>query len=385
MKKEDGREPSRTQPATSGLFVIEEVDNTLINEEYFTHYQLAPGYVKYTQDLINVWNNVSVNTPAIQDNLDDISIKLIQILRTISRSPEMIKIVTNWRGEFAKIYCENCGTNHEARDFLHAILLRVLDQFENSDRYIKFLKDQKVVNALGYDHYVNAEMKSKKLIRSYRDDNNEKASHQNLSKVRVIATNEYMDKIYFLAIKRDSSFILGTADKNLELKGITEDSLIEYNKKERYFDSRAVPFAYFVDHIDNKNPHIRELEDDGSIPRIKDIIKTDIKEIKVEDELYYVRGQVVRCLSPNDERGVDEVEDVETGIIEIQDRTGKMLYIKMPYDSGWRKEAIRIGTWVEAIGIFKSSTSEPGTGDMLIGTPSLYAPYKVEFFRPFKL
>jgi hypothetical protein len=385
MKKVEDRAQSRPPPATSGLFVVEEVDNTLINEEYFTHYQLAPGYVKYTQDLIDAWNYAFVNKPDVQENLDDISIKLIQILRSISQSPEMMKIVTNRHSEFAKIYCENCGTNYEARDFLHAILLRVLDQFENSDRYIEFLKDQKVVNGLGYDHYVNAEMKSKKLTRSYRDDNNRKASHRNLSKVRVIATNEYIGKIYFLALKRDSSFITGTAGKNLEVKGITEDSLIEYNRKEQYFDSHEVPFAYRIDHIDSNNPYVRELEDDGSIPRIKDTIKTDIKELKVEDKLYYVRGQVVRCLSPNDERGVDEVGDVDTGVIEIQDRTGKIPYIKMPYDSGWRKETIRIGTWVEIIGIFKSSTSEPGTGDTLIDTPSLYAPYKVEFFRPFKL
>jgi hypothetical protein len=79
-----------------------------------------------------------------------------------------------------------------------------------------------------------------------------------------------------------------------------------------------------------------------------------------------------------------EVEDVEFGGLEIQNSTGKILYIKMPYDSGWREEVMRIGNWVEAIGIFKSSTSDPLRGP-LIRAPALYAPYKVEFFRPFKI
>ena len=205
---------------------------------------------------------------------------------------------------------------------------------------------------------------------------------KNLSKVRVIAINRYLKKTYFIALKEDSSYILGTADSDLKREGITENSLIEYIKKEMDLDSGELLFHCRIEHINNGSLHI--LEDDGSIPRIKDIIKTDIKDIKEENELYYVRGKIISHWSPDDEAGVREIEDIDTGILEIQDRTGKIPYIKMPYDSGWRREAIKIGTWVEAIGIYKPFTSDPRDPDYnLISTPSLYAPYKVEFFRLF--
>lgn len=383
-RKVEGREPPRPPAPTNAIYVSEEVDNTVIHESTFADYQLAPGYVKYTQDMMNAWNYILANEPDIQDSLDDISTKLLQILKAVSKlmlesqRPESKKIVPVSYSKFTNMYCENCGTNHEARDFLHTILLKVLDQFENSVKYIEFMKEQKVVNAAGYDLYGTAEKNSKGLIRSFRDKNKELASGRNLSKVRIIAINEYLDRTYFLALKRDKSYILGTAETNPKIKGITEDTLIEYNRKELYTDFRGeLPFLCKIEHIDNKSPRIRTLEDDGSIPRFKDIVKTDIREINVEDELYYIKGEVVSHSGP------DEVEDVMTGILEIQDRTGKIQYIKMPYDSGWRREAIKIGTWVEAIGIYKPFISDPRTGDTLISKPSLYAPYKVEFFRPF--
>jgi hypothetical protein len=206
------------------------------------------------------------------------------------------------------------------------------------------------------------------------------ALSKNLSKVRVIAINRYLEKTYFIALKEDSSYILGTADSDLKREGITENSLIEYFKKELYTDFGELLFHCRIEHINNGSLHI--LEDDGSIPRIKDIIKTDIKDIKEENELYHVRGRIISRWSPDDEAGVREIEDTDIGEVKMQDSTGKIPYIKIPYDSGWLEEVMKVGTWVEAIGIFKRSLT---IRDIVNDTPTLYAPYKVEFFRPFKL
>jgi hypothetical protein len=206
-----------------------------------------------------------------------------------------------------------------------------------------------------------------------------KVSSRNLSKVRIFALNSYSKNTSFLALKEDGSYVLGTADIDLKKKGITENSLIEYDKNELDDNFGKLPFKCRIEHISNNS--LRILDEDDSIPRTKDITNTDIKDIKVEDELYYIRGEIVSRWSPDDKEGIRELEDEQTREVTIQDNTGKISYIKVPYDSDWREETIRIGTPVEVIGIFKSRLRI--RDDTTLKT-SLYAPYRVEFFRPFR-
>ena len=210
--------------------------------------------------------------------------------------------------------------------------------------------------------------------RSYR-----RASSRDRSKVRVVSMNNYLKNTYILALKEDGSYILGSADIDLINGGITENSLIEYDKKELDDNFGKLPFRCRSERISNDS--LRILDDDGSIPRTKDIPSTDIKDIADENGLYYIRGKIVNCWSPDDKEGIREIEDEETGVVTIQDGTGKIDYIKMPYDSGWPEEVIRTGTWVEAIGIYKSKLR---IRDDTIIHNSLYAPYTAEFFRPYR-
>ncbi|MGC1134502.1 MAG: hypothetical protein WA941_16860 [Nitrososphaeraceae archaeon] len=205
-----------------------------------------------------------------------------------------------------------------------------------------------------------------------------RASSTDLSKVRVVAINNYLENTYFLALKEDGSYVLGTVDNNLKNEGITENSLIEYEQKELANDFGKLPFKCRIEHTSKDS--VRILADDGSIPTIKHMSNTNIKDIESESELYYIRGKIVNRWSPDDEEGIKEIEDVDTGAVTIQDNTGKIEYIKMPYESGWQEEIIRAGTWVEAIGIFKSRLKIHETTI----NNSLYAPYKAEFFRPFR-
>jgi hypothetical protein len=205
------------------------------------------------------------------------------------------------------------------------------------------------------------------------------ASSTYLSKVRVVAINNYLKNTYFLALKEDGSYVLGTLDNNLKNEGITENSLIEYEQKELADDFGKLPFKCRIEHTSKDS--VRILSDDGSIPRIKHMSNTNIKDIDSECELYYIRGKIVNRWSPDNEEGIKEIEDVETGAVTIQDNTGKIDYIKMPYESGWQEEIIRDGTWVEAIGIFKSRLK---ICDNTIIQNSLYASPKVEFFRPYR-
>ena len=56
--------------------------------------------------------------------------------------------------------CSQCGLNHEARDFIRAILLYMVDQFEQSKDFIEFLKEN---NLLTNDAYKDVIKKLKDL------------------------------------------------------------------------------------------------------------------------------------------------------------------------------------------------------------------------------
>jgi hypothetical protein len=49
------------------------------------------------------------------------------------------------------MHCRYCGINHEARDFIHAILLHIIDQFEITPAFIEFLISQKLITQEAYE------------------------------------------------------------------------------------------------------------------------------------------------------------------------------------------------------------------------------------------
>lgn len=271
---------------------------------------------------------------------------------------------------------------------------RISKEWKMSNNQIKF--DRSRTTILKYEKYENeGYVKSWTKGRKFRlfaltkkgFDNCEKivnslyrSSSRNLSKVRVIAINNHLNNTYFLALKEDGTYVLGTANNNLNNEGITENSLIEYEQNEVVDYFGELLFKSRIERVSKDS--LRILSDDGSIPRIKDMPHTDIKDINAESELYYIRGKIVSRWSPEDEEGIEikEIGDTDTGVVKIQDSTGNISYIKIPYDSRWPVETIRIDTWVEAIGIYKSRLY---IGEDSIST-SLFAPYKVEFFRPFR-
>jgi hypothetical protein len=64
-------------------------------------------------------------------------------------------------GESKDMICNYCGINHEARDFIRAILLHLIDGLETNDEYIKFLQDNKFLKE-GYNPYRKEPMSARK-------------------------------------------------------------------------------------------------------------------------------------------------------------------------------------------------------------------------------
>ena len=47
--------------------------------------------------------------------------------------------------------CSQCGLNHEARDFIRAMLTHAIDKLDRHDRFINFLKDNQFLTSEAYD------------------------------------------------------------------------------------------------------------------------------------------------------------------------------------------------------------------------------------------
>jgi hypothetical protein len=47
--------------------------------------------------------------------------------------------------------CSQSGVNHQARDFVRALLLRLIDKIENLDNFVEFMKENQFVTVEAYE------------------------------------------------------------------------------------------------------------------------------------------------------------------------------------------------------------------------------------------
>lgn len=55
--------------------------------------------------------------------------------------------------------CPQCGINHEARDFIRASLLHLLDHFERSDSFIELMKANDLLTQDAYQRLVEKKLR----------------------------------------------------------------------------------------------------------------------------------------------------------------------------------------------------------------------------------
>jgi hypothetical protein len=125
---------------------------------------LPPGNVVYSDGFIDdVWHKI-----VVKDEEEELCKTLLQFIGKIfdrisqysnsSNTKEQQIIKEKWAPERTMDFCcSQCGLNHEARDFVRAILLGLLDQFEKNNKYIDFLKDNQLLTQEAYELIVAKE------------------------------------------------------------------------------------------------------------------------------------------------------------------------------------------------------------------------------------
>lgn len=140
----------RGRPSTSRVssnqrsgnkFVIEEVTSIFdpFEGKKKGEIPLPPGNVEYSGQFLQLWQDT-----VEKDELESIILLLLRFLKKMvvksieSKDVAIVNIAPNTSIENC---CSLCGVNHEARDFLRALSLHVIDEMERSEPYLYFLKE----------------------------------------------------------------------------------------------------------------------------------------------------------------------------------------------------------------------------------------------------
>ena len=209
-KKKD--KPSRGRPGAASTsddrsfkYYIENTNFALKDDKY----QIAPGYTKNTSVFLQAWS-VLVD----KKELDEVYSILMKILRqamtqiTSFGDPKLKQLRPNTD---KSMQCQFCGGNHDARDFIRATLLHILDQFETSNTFMDYLSEKQFISKDIYEenHLLNQE-KSKKEKQAKEWQNNLPPDSKHivesiLKKSPLYSLEQLMWKVNKLIVEQDFS------------------------------------------------------------------------------------------------------------------------------------------------------------------------------------
>jgi hypothetical protein len=132
-------------------YVINDI-NSLSRPASSSIYLLAPGYFEFTEDFESVFKLID------SQEKQEINRMLLRYVEKITRRAQDhdFKYTSTKKKEHC---CPNCEINHEFRDFVRALLLHLINQFESSNDFIEFLHTNEFLTQEGYLRYLNVSTK----------------------------------------------------------------------------------------------------------------------------------------------------------------------------------------------------------------------------------
>jgi len=138
-------------------YVIEDMSrgyDHIITAESSMNYPVAPGNVDYPAQFPDVWHKI-VET----EEENEICTILLRFVEKVQRrindysSDEVRKWAPTTKIDFC---CSQCGINHEARDFIRATLLHLIDHLERNSKFIEFMKKNDFINTEVYQNMIKS-------------------------------------------------------------------------------------------------------------------------------------------------------------------------------------------------------------------------------------
>lgn len=139
-------EPEKGGGSQAAKFIIENVNSL---SRLCHDYSIAPGNVEYSAGFKSALK-------LLMNQLDMKELSTV-LLRFVGYIVDNVKGSDNEHTKKIaprmEYLCSTCGLNHEARDFIRATLLYLLDQFEVSTDYLEYLLEEKYIDEGHHNEY----------------------------------------------------------------------------------------------------------------------------------------------------------------------------------------------------------------------------------------
>lgn len=132
------------------------------------NFQLAPGNVLFSDNFVKLWDKLVEK--ADEEEISPVLMGFVEKVfrRAIDSNEPIIKSTTPQKN--TQQCCYQCGVNHEARDFLRAISVYLIDSLQNSKVYVEFLKKNELLTEDAYKHALSKIERNNKREASRGDE-----------------------------------------------------------------------------------------------------------------------------------------------------------------------------------------------------------------------
>jgi len=312
-----GRPQGNEIDSRTTKYVIED-GNHSVSKKY--QYKLSRGNVEYDPDFIRVSDKLleKVNLDSFFDNLLSVAGD-IQSLMKDEGDKDFKKWAPLWDKENV---CPNCKINHEVRDFLRAMLLRLLDKFETDERYDGILTRTKFICGRKIGTRGLGGLNETLIKKSAPKDVQKKSLIVRILSIKKDASH---GQYYLLAIDKHKNYVCVDIDISLVSGEILLDTMVECLTDYGYVD----PLGILNLELSKKdNDTIKRIDDLNTFPKTRDVIR-DIGSIvygkREEGEISSIEGIIIqRKRQKSDNNSSDEF----VSSVLLRDNTG-MIPLKL--------------------------------------------------------
>jgi hypothetical protein len=214
---EGGKMPIKKSRKPAMTFHFEDL-NFVSNENQGSEIPYAPGYVYYDENFLQAYK-LLIEKDEDQELYRLFNRRIGNIFKKVflSEDPlvrQMAPRIDN--------FCPGCGFNHEARDFIRALMLHLMDEFERDPQFLAFLKEKNLVDDKVYSQLL--EQVSQEFVQIGREKINPIT-------VRLLSLTHYGNSRYirFFGLTDDivsSPYIYGLIDSR-SIKNLFPGTIIE--------------------------------------------------------------------------------------------------------------------------------------------------------------
>jgi hypothetical protein len=260
-------------------FVIENANYLNYSKDL---YRLAPGNVEYPSKFQNLCDRLLDE----DEDADDLLGSLLHLVERIqNRMRESNDVETKLWAPSSDInhVCQMCGINHEARDFVRASLLRLIDRFETSLHYLEFMKNNQYLSQEFYQEGLKLTRSSKEGSRlDFDQKHKESGTGWTFLRILSIEKDTGKNQILFLGINEDGKFLHGTIDKELVTDAMLPDAMIKCLTNDIVMDTTVGSYIG----LSKDDSFVEIISDDPHFPTVSQLILkiSEIQSLELKEE-----------------------------------------------------------------------------------------------------